>query len=58
MPQGVQRITAWSGVVAAGLLIAGNEPRRLFGEAGLAKALAAGITGDGGVLCRSPRCAM
>jgi uncharacterized heparinase superfamily protein len=54
MPQGVQRITAWSGVVAAGLLIAGNEPRRLFGEAGLAKALAAGITGDGGVLCRSP----
>lgn len=54
MPQGVQRIAAWCGVVAAGLLIAGNEPRRLFGEAGLAKALAAGITGDGGVLCRSP----
>jgi uncharacterized heparinase superfamily protein len=54
MPQGVQRITSWCGVVAAGLLIAGNEPRRLFGEAGLAKALASGITSDGGVLCRSP----
>ena len=36
---GLPRLAAWAGVVAAGLLISGTNPRRSFGEAGLAKAL-------------------
>lgn len=54
-PAGVARIAAWSGVVAAGLLIAGGNPRRAFGESGLAKALSSGLSADGGVICRTPR---
>jgi uncharacterized heparinase superfamily protein len=53
-PQGLPRIAAWAGVTAAGLLISGTEPRRSFGEAGLSKALASGMTVDGGLICRSP----
>ncbi len=53
-PQGLPRILAWAGVVAAGLLIAGGDPRRSFGEAGLAKALASGVGSDGGIVCRTP----
>jgi uncharacterized heparinase superfamily protein len=53
-PQGLPRIAAWTGIVAAGLLIAGGDPRRSFGEAGLAKALASGVGGDGGIVCRTP----
>ncbi len=52
--QGLPRIAAWAGIVAAGLLIAGGDPRRAFGEAGLAKALANGVAGDGGLICRTP----
>ncbi len=52
---GLARIAAWCGVVAAGLLISGGGPRRGFGEAGLAKALATGMSGDGGVVCRTPQ---
>lgn len=52
--QGLPRIAAWSGVVAAGLLMAGGDPRRGFGEAGLAKAINVGIAGDGGLICRTP----
>ena len=51
---GAQRIAAWCGVVAAGLLIPGGDPRRGFGEAGLARALAGGLTEDGGSVSRSP----
>jgi len=51
---GAQRIAAWCGVVAAGLLIPGGDPRRSFGEAGLARALAGGLTEDGGSVSRSP----
>jgi uncharacterized heparinase superfamily protein len=51
---GLARIAAWSGVVAAGLLIPGGDPRRTFGEAGLAKALATGLSADGGVVTRAP----
>jgi uncharacterized heparinase superfamily protein len=54
-PVGLARLAAWAGVVAAGLLISGNNPRRSFGEAGLAKALAASFTSDGGIICRTPR---
>lgn len=53
-PVGVERIVAWCGVVAAGLLMPGGEPRRAFGEAGLERAIASGITVDGGSICRSP----
>lgn len=51
---GAQRIAAWCGVVAAGLLIPGGDPRRSFGEAGLARALAGGLSEDGGSVSRSP----
>lgn len=51
---GAPRIAAWCGVVAAGLLLPGGEPRRAFGEAGLARALQGGITADGGAVSRSP----
>ncbi|WP_315762196.1 heparinase II/III family protein [Sphingomonas sp. Y38-1Y] len=53
-PAGAPRIAAWCGVVAAGLMIPGGDPRRIFGEAGLAKALAASLTDDGGIVGRSP----
>ena len=51
---GAQRIASWCGVVAAGLLIPGGDPRRSFGEAGLARALASGLSEDGGSVSRSP----
>lgn len=53
-PPGSPRIAAWCGVVAAGLLIPGGDPRRAFGEAGLARALATGLFEDGGAVSRSP----
>jgi len=53
-PVGLARMAAWSGVVAAGLLIPGGEPRRAFGETGLAKALATGFSADGGIVTRAP----
>ncbi len=53
-PAGAPRIAAWCGVVAAGLMIPGGDPRRVFGEAGLVKALAASLTDDGGIVGRSP----
>ncbi len=51
---GAQRIASWCGVVAAGLLIPGGDPRRSFGEAGLARALTSGLSEDGGSISRSP----
>jgi uncharacterized heparinase superfamily protein len=53
-PAGVARIAAWCGVIAAGLLLAGGDPRQAFGEAGLARALDTGLFTDGGVIARSP----
>lgn len=53
-PAGLPRVAAWTGLTAAGLLMAGGDPRRSFGEAGLAKALAGAMTGDGGLICRTP----
>lgn len=51
---GTRRIAAWSGVVAAGLLIPGGEPRLARGTQGLVHALGQGVTADGGVVSRSP----
>ena len=53
-PPGPKRIAAWSGVIAAGLLIPGGDGRRAFGEAGLARALATGLFEDGGAVSRAP----
>lgn len=44
----------WCGIVAAGLLLPDGRPRRLFGEAGLIRALGDLVGDDGGVLSRSP----
>ena len=53
-PSGLDRITAWCGVIAAGLLIQGGVPRVARGEAGLARALASAQFDDGGLVSRSP----
>ena len=51
---GPGRIAAWSGVVAASLMIPGGDAKRGFAEGGLIRALGASITGDGGTIGRSP----
>ncbi len=51
---GLRRITAWSGVVASALVVQGGPARLNKGEAGLARALAAGVHEDGGLVSRSP----
>jgi uncharacterized heparinase superfamily protein len=51
---GLQRITAWAGVVAAGLLVQGGVPRVARGEAGLARALSTAQFEDGGLVSRTP----
>jgi uncharacterized heparinase superfamily protein len=52
--QGNARLAAWVGIVAAGLLVPGGDPRRAFGEAGLQRAIQNGFSEDGGVISRSP----
>ncbi len=47
-------VAGWCGIVAAGLLLPDGKPRRLFGEAGLIKALGELIGDDGGILSRAP----
>ncbi len=47
-------VTGWCAITAAGLLLPDGKPRRLFGEAGLIKALGELVGDDGGVLSRSP----
>nr|WP_184003874.1 heparinase II/III family protein [Stakelama sediminis] len=51
---GVPRLAAWCGVVAAGLMLPGGDPRRTFGEAGLERAIASATFSDGGAVSRSP----
>jgi uncharacterized heparinase superfamily protein len=51
---GVPRLAAWCGVLAAGLMLPGGDPRRAFGEAGLNRALAQSVFEDGGTVGRSP----
>ncbi len=53
-PAGVARVAAWSGVVAASLLIPDGEARQVVGEAGLQDALKAAVFADGGSSCRAP----
>lgn len=47
-------VAGWCGITAAGLLLPDGKPRRLFGEAGLIRALGELVADDGGVLSRSP----
>jgi len=51
---GLDRMTAWCGVIAAGLLVQGGVPRVARGEAGLSRALASAQFDDGGLISRSP----
>jgi len=53
-PQGLARVTAWAGVIAAGLLFPGGDPRIAHGEAGMTRALALAVHNDGGLISRSP----
>ncbi len=48
------RLVAWSGVVAASLLIPEGRVRRIVGEAGLEKAMGEFFHADGGSVSRSP----
>ena len=52
--QGLPRVAAWAGVIAAGLLIPGGDLRTAHGEAGIARALAQAMHTDGGLASRSP----
>jgi uncharacterized heparinase superfamily protein len=47
-------VAGWCAITAAGLLLADGRPRRLYGEAGLFRALGELVSEDGGVLSRSP----
>lgn len=47
-------VAGWCAIVAAGLLMPDGRPRRLYGEAGLVRALGDLVGDDGGVLSRSP----
>ena len=51
---GLDRVTAWCGVIAAGLLVQGGVSRVARGEAGLARALSTAQFDDGGLVSRSP----
>jgi uncharacterized heparinase superfamily protein len=53
-PVGIDRVIAWCGIVAAGLLVQGGVHRVARGEAGLARALASAQFDDGGLVSRSP----
>ncbi len=50
----LSEVAGWCGIVAAGLLLPEGKPRRLYGEAGLVRALGELLGDDGGVLSRSP----
>ena len=51
---GLASVAGWCGITAAGLLMPDGKPRRLFGEAGLVRALGDMMGDDGGSLSRSP----
>lgn len=53
-PDRLAAVTGWAAITAAGLLLPDGRPRRIFGEAGLLRALGELVSEDGGVLSRSP----
>lgn len=50
----LEEVAGWCAITAAGLLLPDGRARRLFGEAGLVRALGELVGDDGGVLSRSP----
>jgi len=55
---GLGQVAGWAAVTAAGLLLPGGRPRRLYGEASLIKALGELVAEDGGGLGRCPQAQM
>ena len=53
-PLGLARIIAWSGVIAAALVVQGGPARLKSGETGLARALGVSLHDEGGLISRSP----
>jgi uncharacterized heparinase superfamily protein len=53
-PPGLARIAAWSGVIAAALVVQGGPGRLKTGEAALVRALDLSLHDDGGLVSRSP----
>jgi uncharacterized heparinase superfamily protein len=53
-PPGLPRLVSWGGIVAASMLLPGGAARKIFGEAGLKRAIENAVHGDGGILSRSP----
>jgi len=53
-PDKQAEVFGWGALIAAGLLLPEGKPRRLFAEAGLARALGEFVGEDGGVQSRSP----
>ena len=53
-PVGLPRLVAWGAIVAASMLIPGGAARKMFGEAGLKRAMESAFHGDGGIVSRSP----
>jgi uncharacterized heparinase superfamily protein len=51
---GLPRINAWSGVIAAALVVQGGPSRLKSGEAGLMRALSVSLHDDGGLVSRAP----
>lgn len=50
----LDEVAAWTAITGAGLLFEDGHPRRLYGEAGLIRALGDLVGDDGGLLSRSP----
>ncbi|MET0370880.1 MAG: heparinase II/III family protein [Sphingobium sp.] len=53
-PLGLPRLVAWGAIVAASMLMPGGAARKLFGEAGLKRAIDSTFHHDGGIISRSP----
>ncbi|HKY81856.1 MAG TPA: heparinase II/III family protein [Sphingobium sp.] len=51
---GLPRLVAWGGIAAASMLLPGGAARKIFGEAGLKRAIETVFHGDGGIISRSP----
>ena len=51
---GLPRIAAWSGAVAASLIVQGRTDRLAKCEAGLSRAIRTGLSDDGGLVSRAP----
>ncbi len=52
--EGLPRISAWAGMIAASLVIQGGPARLSRGEAGLTRALDESLHDDGGLVSRAP----